>query len=313
MKATELTQGARICLLLLGLVTSASASRSDLASREGEDFDNSIPSIIGDNFAELSAQGARQNPAVGRRQAQQSAEVRTVPTYREILPQTTPQPRQRTRSNTTGSYPNSATTEQDSTTDGRRILGIKGVMTLEDLIKLAQKQAAEKAAAEKAAAEKEAAEKAKTHVPTAGSDTTTFAYNQNHEVTETATRQADANETQSGQPEADRNRMFAISLQTTIATPKNTSRDTPSTARARYTRRMCGYPPICDQDKCQRLNISEDSLENCEIPGAKAGLVFAVATIALAIIVGNLMLPFLVWRSRDMRAPHNLMKGKSYS
>lgn len=73
----------------------------------------------------------------------------------------------------------------------------------------------------------------------------------------------------------------------------------------------CGYPPICDPQRCRVLNISSGRLESCEVPGAKGGFIFMIVLLALIIIVGNSLLPIIVWRNRDMRAPHNFMKGKS--
>lgn len=74
--------------------------------------------------------------------------------------------------------------------------------------------------------------------------------------------------------------------------------------------RMCGYPSICNHDVCKALDITSEPLEECEKRGAKAGFVFIVIILSLAIIFGNSLLPLVVWKNRELRTHHNLMKGK---
>lgn len=75
--------------------------------------------------------------------------------------------------------------------------------------------------------------------------------------------------------------------------------------------RLCAYPAICDQSTCLRLNMSADPLTECENAGGQIVFGLFIVIMALAIIIGNSLLPIVVWYQKDMRTQHNIMKGNN--
>lgn len=90
-------------------------------------------------------------------------------------------------------------------------------------------------------------------------------------------------------------------------TPRTDVKQNSNTSSAR----LCGYPAICDAGKCETLNITSEPLINCEIPGAAGVVGFVTIALGLILILGNLLIPVIVWREKDMKIHYNYIKGKN--
>lgn len=94
-------------------------------------------------------------------------------------------------------------------------------------------------------------------------------------------------------------------------TTRNATRISDDQNGGRWVTRLCGYPAICDFDQCVSLNITSDPLFNCEVPGAAAAFGLAAILMGLGIVLGNLLMPIVVWKQPDMRNRHNYIKGET--
>lgn len=73
---------------------------------------------------------------------------------------------------------------------------------------------------------------------------------------------------------------------------------------------LCGYPAICDRERCSELDKHLDPISECARQGGQEVFGIAIVLMAIMIIAGNSLLPIIVLRNRDMRTHHNIMKGE---
>lgn len=74
--------------------------------------------------------------------------------------------------------------------------------------------------------------------------------------------------------------------------------------------RSCGYPAYCDHSMCRLLNVTSDPIYNCEKGIGIYVFVCVVFVLSLVIVLGNSLLPVVVWQNKDMRTRYNYIKGK---